>query len=486
MREEMLVIEKGKITKAENDIIKELYLQIYKAEIFGIIFYNILERNCLLDFFKGNKNLGSGKIYLNNEKIDINDSPRYFVPTIAIIDRTSKLINSLNIVTNVMLFASSVQKYITSNKKYVCAMEEIKKKLQVDIKIDKPVSTLSSKERVIIELIKAYAERKRLIVLTDITGFLKSTELMEIFSLINRLRELGMTFAIIESVEDIVFEYTDRLAIIRNGKTLGIYKSEDFKRRRIYSVLFGNRSKCLIKKSPSIKESEPRISQPALRLVNINTEILKDFNFLINKGEIIKVYYTDDSSCNDIIELLKGIRKPLSGQIIVSNNEYRVNNTHQAVDKGVCFIEESPYENMIFSNMSILDNLCLSLAKKVPDLWIKSQYTKSVQKLVSHFINEDITKVRLSRLSHVKLQQIAYLKWLLYAPAVVVCIKPFTEIDIQLREITIDMIDMLTQRGIAVIIFTSNISETYWVEGDTVCIRNGQIINEDKAYQPLL
>ena len=205
------------------------------------------------------------------------------------------------------------------------------------------------------------------------------------------------------------------------------------------------------------------------------------------KGKIVKILYLDDSSFTHIIELLKGIRKPLSGQIIVSDKEeYRISNVHQSVNKGVCFIEESPSENMIFQNMSILDNLCLSLGKKVRGLWRKKRYTKSVEKLVSRFISADITKVKLSSLSHVELQQLIYLKWLLYAPSVVICIKPFTEVDIQLRETTINMIEMLSQRGIAVIIFTSNISETYWVEGDTVYIRNGKIINEEDAHKAIV
>ena len=483
MREEMLVIENGKISKAENDIFRELYLQIYKGEIFGIIFDNILERRCLLDFFKGNKTLDSGRIYLSNEKIVIKESPKYFESYIAVIERTSKLISSLSILENVLLFAPSMQKYITDNKKYAYAMEEIKKQLYIDIPMDKSVSSLTSKERVIIELIKAYIEGKKLVALTDITDFLKSTELMDIFSLLTRLRELGMTFAIIESFEDIVFEWTDRLAIIRNGKTLGIYRSKDINRQQIYSALIGDQYKYMVNKIVPIKEDEPEELHPILKFVNINTEILKNLNFSINKGEVIKIYYMDDSSYSHIVELLKGMRKPVSGHIIVSDKEYRVNDAHQAVNKGICFVEESPYKNMLFYDMSILDNLTLTLADKVPFIWMKRRYTKSVQEFVSRFIDDDITKIRLSGLSPVKLQQIAYLKWLIYAPSVVVCIKPFTEVDIHLREVTVNMIEMLRRRGIAVIIFTSNISETYRIEGETIYIRNGQVIDADEVYQ---
>lgn len=486
MREEMFVIENGTINKAENDIFTELYLQIFKGEIFGIIFDNILERKCLLDFIKGDKTLNSGRIYLNNKNIEIKESARQFETYIAVIERKSKLISSLSISVNILLFAPVMQKSVmVNNKKYAYVMEDIKERLHIDIRTNGLVANLTPKERVIIELVKAYAEGKKIVALTDITGFLKSTELADIFPLIIRLKELGMTFAIIESFEDIVFEWTERLAIIRNGKTMGIYKSKDINRQQMYSALIGDQYKHQINKISHIKEAELDENHPALKFVNISTEVLKNLNFTIYKGEVIKIYFMDDPSCNHIVELMKGIRKPLSGHMIVSDKEYRVNNEHQAVDKGVCFVEEAPYENRLFYNMSILDNICLALAKKTSLLWIKKRYTKSVQNFVSKFLDVDISKEKLSGLPPVKLQQIAYLKWFLYAPSVVVCIKPFTEVDIHLQEVTVKMIDTLRKRGIAIIIFTSNISETQRIEGETIYIRDGQIIDENEMYQTI-
>lgn len=135
--------------------------------------------------------------------------------------------------------------------------------------------------------------------------------------------------------------------------------------------------------------------------------------------------------------------------------------------------------------MSVRDNLCLALSKKVPTIWFRERYVKSVDQLIKSVSIEDIAKVKLRKLEPRVLQQIAYYKWYLYAPKVVICIKPFTETDIHLQEITVEMIAALKSRGISVIILTSNFSELYRVEGDTVYIKNGHIIDEDEVYQTL-
>lgn len=485
MKEEMLVIENGGICKDNHDIFRELYVQIFKGEIFGIIFDNILEKDCLLEFLKGRIILDYGLIFLNGEKIDIKDSNRLFTDYITVIERTSKLVHSLSIVENVLMFAPVMPKYYVDKKSYAKTMEKVMEELMVRIPMDKPVLSLTSKERVIIELIKAYVEGKKLVVMANAGGFLKSMEFTEVFALINRLRELGMTFAIIESFEGTIFKWTDRLAIVKNGKTLGIYKSQDIKRQQIYSALIGNQYGRQTGNLTAVEQNEPEKPQASLVLSGINTEILDNFNFTINKGQVVKIYYMDDLSFIHIVELLKGLRKPLSGHISVNNREYSVNSVHMAVKQGVCFIEESPDENMLFYNMSVLDNLCLALARKVPMLWAKKKFTKSVKELIAQHMGEDISNIKLSKLPPVKLQQIAYFKWLLYVPSVVVCIKPFTEADIYLREVTVNMIEMLRMRGISVIIFTPNFSETYQIDGKTIYIRNGKLIDEDEVYQIL-
>ncbi len=489
MREEMLVIENGKISSSGNEIYSELYLHVYRSEIFGVIFDNILDMQCLLDLFKGNNMPDSGRICINDQKILPSECPRYFGNFIAVIEKTGKLIGSLSVTENVLLFADNMQKYFIGKKKYDLFLDGIKKKLRVNISSDKPVSGLTEKERVIIELIKAYAEGKKLVALSDITGFLKSTEIDEVFSLMVRLRESGMAFIIMETLGDIVFKWVDRLAIIRNGKTLGILSSGDIKRQQVFSALIGDQKKQPYKRMVTIRENESsgRVEteeqHPVLKFVDINTEILKDLNFSVSRGEVVKVYYMDDSSCNHIIELLKGIRKQSSGHILISDREYMVNDTHQAVGKGICFVEESPYKSMFVFEMSILDNICLTLSRKVPMIWVKRRFIKSIKEFVSRFMDEDIEKTKLSALSPVKLQQIAYLKWYIYAPAVVVCVKPFTEVDIHLREVTVDMIEVLRRRGISVIILTPNFSETYLIDGETVYVRNGCTISEDDVYQ---
>lgn len=483
MKEELIVIENGRIRSKGNTVLKDLNLQINKNEILGIMFDSIVERKCLREFFKGDNPISDGKIYIRGKKTDYISASRYLRDNLTIIEKESKLISNLHIDENIFIF--SEQNRLINRRKYIREFHKLMTGFNLIIDSNKTVAELTIKERVLVELIKAYAEKKKIVVLTHVTGFLKRNELEDIFPLLKKLQALGMTFIIVEQFENIIFEWTDHLALIRHGRTAAIFDSKDVNREQLYSLLMKDQKSRRTTDMNEIDLDEDKDSLPVLRFEDVCTSGLTNFNMEVEAGEVLKLYYMDDESCEQIIDLLKGLNKPLSGRISLANQDYKVNNIYQAVDRGVCFIEESPYENMLFYNMSVRDNLCMALSKKEPLIWFKKRYIKSVDQLIKSVNIEDIARVRLRRLEPRILQQIAYYKWYLYAPKVVVCIKPFTETDIHLQEITVEMITNLKSRGISVIILTSNFSELYRVEGDTIYIKNGHVIDEDEVYQTL-
>lgn len=483
MKEELIVIENGRVEKKGNPILTDLNLQIYKNQIMGIIFDSIEERKYLMDFFQGNLFLKEGKIYIEGNKVDFIETVKYLHDYLTIIEMESKLVSNLRIEENVYVFAD--KKRFINNRKYLSDLQKLIKLFNVDLKVNKSVTELTVKERVIIELMKAFAEKKKIIILMHITGFLKRNELDEIFLLLKKMQMQGISFILVEQFENIIFDWTDQVIVIRHGKTAGLFDSKTVNREELYLALIKEQKDKKKAYIGNIEIEEETENEPILRFEDVSTEVLTEFSLEIVAGEVLKIYYMDDESCEHIIDLLKGERKPHSGKIFLAEKEYKVNNIVQAVNQGVCFIEELPYYNMLFYNMNVRDNLSMALSKKVKLFWFRKRFVESVDQLIKSVSIEDIARIKLRKLRPHILLQIAYYKWFLYAPKVVVCIRPFTETDIQLQEITVEMILNLKSRGISVIILTSNYSELYRVDGDIIYVKNGQIIDEDEVYQTL-
>jgi ABC-type sugar transport system ATPase subunit len=132
-----------------------------------------------------------------------------------------------------------------------------------------------------------------------------------------------------------------------------------------------------------------------------------------------------------------------------------------AIRKGVVFIEEDPIDKMLFYDMSVLDNLCFTMSNKVKGLWFHRKYRKSIIRHLGPVFGEATLQMQMSKLEPVMLQRLAYSKWLLYVPKVVVCKRPFSAADVHMRQVTEQLINTYVMKGIAVLILTSNVSEAH-------------------------
>ncbi len=484
MKEELITIEDGEIEIKGSLIFDDLYLQIFKRETLGLIFDNINERRYLLDLFRGERILSGGKVFIGNKKHGYDNTLSFFKKTTSIIDKNSKLINNHTIEENIFLFADD--KIIISYKNLKFKLEALFNKFQLDIDLDRPVKDLQTKERIIIELMKAYYEDKKLVVFDNVSSVLLNNDFNEIYLLLEMLKEYGMSFILIEHFNNIVFQWVNSFALIQRGKTTGIFESNSYNTRKLFSILADGARPFNAASLNHVIESTGNHSEVSvMEFKNVSTSHISNLNFKIRPGHILKIIFMDDDTCDHIVNLLKGNYKAIAGEIRLKGERLEISDVRQAIKKGVCFIEEAPYGNTHSYNMSLRDNLGLSLSEKVPFFWLRKKYKKSLDHLMKSFNLEKYADVKLKDVDEQTLQLVAYLKWYLYAPSVVVCIKPFSELDINLQEITKEMIMLLKSRGIAVIILTSVLSETHMVEGDNLYIKDGRKIDEHQVYQLL-
>lgn len=477
MRHELLTIENGVIIQYGNAIFNKLYLQIFQSDIISIILDSVAEKKCLINLFEGVYPLSSGEIFSFGASIPIEQSARFMRDNVSVISHTNTLISSLKIEENIFLFSN--RDHIVLKKKFSKRFEELIRQFHLNDDFRNVSRPLSYKEKITIELLKAYVENKKVVVLSDLSGLIKK-DLDELHFLIAQLKDIGMSFLIIEPVESMVSDWLSQICIIQHGRTVRMLDSKTADRQKIYAVLLKNDA--YNQASSQSIESLHR-NNNRLQFNNVYTEHIKDLNLTVKAGEVLRMLYLDDSSCDGIIRLLNGSDAIQSGRMLLNGRPVRIKSPCQAVKYGICFVNESPYNNMLFYNMSVRDNLALSLSHKRNGLWIKPGYMKSIDNYVFAILGEEIMHKKLRSLEPTVLQQIAYLKWILYAAKVVICVRPFNEVDIHLTEMTMKMIQELKNNGSAVLVLSSDIAALNNIRGPAVYFKSGRMISKEDYYR---
>ena len=131
------------------------------------------------------------------------------------------------------------------------------------------------------------------------------------------------------------------------------------------------------------------------------------------------------------------------------------------------------------------DNLMMELVEKVDLLWMLPKYRKSVDQYIEMNFGEGMANRKLRSLSPDVRQKIQLSKYYLAAPKVLICESPFLEVDLHIREATLEMFAKLQGRGITIIALMTNLADLNLMEGNNIYIRDGHMVDENEIYQLL-
>ncbi|WP_457943494.1 ATP-binding cassette domain-containing protein [Caproiciproducens sp. LBM24188] len=476
MKKELLAVEDGVIIKNGNVIFNGLNIHIYMDEIAGVICDDIQTQKYLNEFLKGELKLESGRAYLNEMRAASLEVQRFLSGQAALIDKKSKLIETITIEDNIFLFTDS--SLFVNQHRYKEQFSALQNKFGISFPANQRLFDLSTKDRIVVELMKAFVEQKKLIVLDDLSEYLQKEEVEQIFSLLHRLQKLDMTFLVRIGFEDGHLQEINRVTAIKGNKTMAELNPATQDVPAFTKRLFFDENTVRLdwkksKVSPKFKR------ETILRFEDVSTSYLEHISFSARKGTLLKIHCFDDLSCTQMVALLKGELKPVSGEILYQGASYKVRDVYSAIHQGVCFIEQSAYDSMLFHNMSIVENLSIPCNEKIKHFWLFPRYSDSIIKQLKSKFGKKTLKGSTKNLKSSLLQQTIYYKWLLYFPKVVVCINPFLDIDIYMREKTMEMIQMYLERGISVIVITTNVYTIHKFEGEVVRISKGKQLMQE-------
>lgn len=448
MKKEVLRIEK--IVKKENDVktLDQFSVNLFKGEVLGIFVNNTNEKNSLIDVIYGNIPPDMGRVYIGDVAIHYGTKIRN--NKIALIESTSKLIDDLTVADNIFVIRNGFRKQVIHDQLLYSQSRIIFAELDIMISPNHFVYSLNRIEKSLIEIAKAYVLGAHIIILKDVSSFLSDLEIEQLYEFVDKLKKLGVSFLLIDSYTDIFKKFADRVVIMKYGKNIWTFQGCNFNEEVLKGYFY--------KRKQQIDIKDTDYKEIALEFKNVATKDLKETNLCLHEGEILTVFDSGGKEIREIERILKG-EQTYKGTILIEHKTFRPRNQFQSFKKGITFISENPEEGMLFNNMSALDNLCYSANTKVFGFWLKNKYRKSFLKDYEQFFSPGALLKNIKELSIVDRHKLAYYKWHLYNPKVVVCIKPFSSVDMQLKEITLKLINDLCNKGIAVLILTSNYSE---------------------------
>ena len=213
------------------------------------------------------------------------------------------------------------------------------------------------KQRVL--LARALAQDPKLLILDEPTASLTPQEINELMDIIHNLTAAGKSIIIITHKLKEIKESSDNCTIIRRGKYIDTVRVADVSEDDLAAMMVGRQVTNKVDK----KEMEP--GRVVVEVKDLHAkdyrgvEVLKGLNLEVHAGEILGLAGIDGNGQSQLVEILTGLGKATSGQVIMNGKDVTNETPKMLFDEGISSIPEDRQKHGLVLDFSVAENLVL-------------------------------------------------------------------------------------------------------------------------------
>lgn len=358
--------------KANNNI----NFKVYGGEIHALLGENGAGKSTLMNMLSGIYTPDSGSICVHGKKV-IFSSPKQAIKSgVGMIYQHFKLIEAMTARENITL-GQSVS-LLNGKKKVNSRVEEICKKYNLNIDLDKYVSDMSVAERQILEILKVLYRGADILILDEPTTVFTPQDVAKLFDIMRKMKENGCAIIFITHKMDEVMAIADKITVLRKGETVKTLDKAVTTPKELAELMVG-RSLDL-----SIKKGEGIIGEKILEVKDLTVtgedglEKVKSVSFEMYQGEILGIAGIANSGQKEICEALAGICKVKTGDIFFEDENIVGKTPREIITKGISmsFIPEDRLGMGLVGSMDMVENLMLKEYHSQKGLFLNREVVK--------------------------------------------------------------------------------------------------------------
>ena len=348
----------------------------------------------------------------------------------------------------------------------------------LDLDSRRPVSTLSVGQQQVVEIAKAMSFNTSVLLLDEPTSALAMREVHQLFTLVRRLRERGVTILYITHRMNELFEIADTCTVLRDGEFAGSIEMTQASPALIVEMMFGETAK---DKRPA-RQTIDRSGDPVLAVSGLTRDgIFADVSFEVHRGEILGIAGLLGAGRTEVMRAIFGADPIDAGKVILNGKDVTSATPKQMKEAGLGYTPENRKEAGLVQVLSTHDNLCLASLSHIAPSGIVTRTRE--QSYVDRQIADLAIKVPepmlpVSALSGGNQQKVVIGNWLNTAPKVMFFDEPSRGVDVQAKRQIFDIIWDQAERGLAALFVSTELEEVLEVADRILVMRQGRIVAE--------
>ncbi|MBW9212208.1 MULTISPECIES: ABC transporter ATP-binding protein [Terrabacteria group] len=484
MNEEYVIQMKGIKKIYPNGVVANqgVNLDVRKGEIHALMGENGAGKSTLMKMLFGLEQPTEGEIFINGEKVNLSSPNVAIAKGIGMVHQHFMLVPSLTVAENIVLGMTPKKNGIfIDRQKAIQITKEYSKKFNLLVDPNARVVDIPVGMKQKVEILKALVRGAKILILDEPTAVLTTQETVELFKELIHLKQQGYTLIFISHKLNEIMEITDRLSILRGGKFLGVYETEDVTPEKISRLMVG-RDVVLRVEKESAKPSEEVLKVRDLEFVNDwGKKMLDKVSFSVRKGEILGIAGVEGNGQKELVDMLFGLDRPNAGSATVNGENVLGLKQQQLRQKHISLVPEDRMLYGIAASASVEENLlsdrCSHKEYNKGLLFNMKAIHEASDKLIQEYKvlckNHD---QKVAMLSGGNIQKVVVAREFSNQPELIIADQPTRGIDVGATEFIRRKLVELSRSGIGVLLVSADLNEVMELSDSLIVMYGGKIV----------
>jgi ribose transport system ATP-binding protein len=460
-------------------VLDDVDFDLREGEIHGLVGGNGAGKSTLMKILVGAYTLDEGTFQVGGRPVRFDSTHDALNAGVGMVFQEFSLVPTLSVAQNVFLAREARSRIgLIDDRDSERRARDLFDRMQVDVDPRRQLDELSTVYWQLTEIAKALSQDVHVLIMDEPTAALGKTETKQLFELLRRLKERGISMVYISHRMEEVFEICDRITVLRDGRRVLTEESAKLTLARVIDQIVGRK----VEQAMEWKEREvANGGDMLLEVRGLVTAKLRGVDVELREGEILGLAGLMGSGRTELSRALFGIDPIESGEIVLGGRRLSIRGPEDAIAAGFALIPEDRRAQGLILDHTVRENLLLPALDRVSrrgfvDDGAGTRLAESLVKKLTIRLRSVNQPVRL--LSGGNQQKVVIAKWLATEPRILIMDEPTAGVDIGTKGEIVEMIRAFAEAGNGVIIISSELPELLAVSDRVLILRDGLVDGE--------
>ena len=481
------VLELRGITKRFPGVVANDHvdLDLRRGEVHALLGENGAGKSTLMNVLYGLYRPDEGEILLNGKPVTFSSAKDAIRAGIGMVHQHFMLIPVMTAAENIVLGNEPTEGHVLLD--YSEARERVKEISEAFgfyIEPDRLIEDMTVGQQQRVEIVKALYRRADILILDEPTAVLTPQEAIELFGILNSLKDEGMSIIFISHKLNEVLEIADRITVLRRGKIVGSVDREGATEPQLARMMVG-RDVVL-----RVEKGEAKPAEPLLEVTDLHASDdrgvakVRGVSFQVRAGEIVGIAGVDGNGQTELIDCITGLRHAESGTITVAGKKLGAHaSPREALNAGMGHVPEDRHRRGLVLDFTLAENLVLHDYEKEPNAkhgWLFPEgIVRRARRLLQQFdVRGGGPQTRAAALSGGNQQKVVLAREIGRDPRVLLAAQPTRGLDVGAIEFVHKRLVEERDDGRAILLVSLELEEILSLSDRILVLYEGEIVGE--------